>query len=856
VRQGQSLGTLLGYRFERGLHERGLDRYIHPFRMLAPIGEIYKTRAALEAAEREVARVVKLPHPDLVNAKKVAAAAKKQHTQLLAEKSKLPSQLKNAQNKVVKIDADIKKTEALIKSLGNITGPGGKPIKSPGRVAAEKKLKTLKRQRASAVLSVSGLKKRQSQINADIAKARLNSEAAERIVKDKQKLPHPDLENAQKVEKNARDNYEKLLEEKRQRFLFSPTADVQAMESMAANNVVDGLALHRRYKKGISVQPQQWNTNSIPFGEIGLPKADTSPFKKILATLQSLDNALDAVSDALSAESVYHTVQGNPLRAGITLDTIIQDEAPPPELEVIRTPRSGIGLTHRILVLFSGLLADTASWPTNSQQVRAQAEPHLNAWAARLLGNPSKVRCQAEYLHPETDEVLAAKEVSLSELALSPLDILYMKPGSDEAQRSELEQRLVYHLMRTRAAKIPANCLVRLSFTRDDSWRTDDLSFAEFLEVARAVHKVVTGARAADARDLSPPEIATPLSVDLTELKSRADAATNSFQKVQKTLLALFKKAKTASLEDIRTVLISLAHFGIDGAIPLSFEGDTPEGREVLLTQAESIEKEINRRLDKLRTSDQAIDRKDVSAEEQRDHDLERLRTIFGDDFRVLPQFQPVNETELGQAFADSDVIQDGDPFAALNWFQRIARVRDGAARLDTAFMYAEAMGHTSTNLKVGQLPYQEADRWVALPISAERPLTGGRVSLVAHFPSGFNSPEPLAGLLIDEWVEVVPNTSETTGVAFNYDRPGAYPPQAILLAVPPDNREKWDMEVLEHIVLETLDLLKLRAVDPDALERVNGIEQFLPALDFAVNLAGDTVSTDFTRAAAQSKES
>ena len=46
------------------------------------------------------------------------------------------------------------------------------------------------------------------------------------------------------------------------------------------------------------------------------------------------------------------------------------------------------------------------------------------------------------------------------------------------------------------------------------------------------------------------------------------------------------------------------------------------------------------------------------------------------------------------------------------------------------------------------------------------------------------------------------------------------------------------------------------RAVDPDALERVNGIEQFLPALYFAVNLAGDTVSTDFTRAAAQSKES
>jgi hypothetical protein len=41
VRQGQSLATLLGYRFERGLHENHrelvLDRYIEWFRRLAPL---------------------------------------------------------------------------------------------------------------------------------------------------------------------------------------------------------------------------------------------------------------------------------------------------------------------------------------------------------------------------------------------------------------------------------------------------------------------------------------------------------------------------------------------------------------------------------------------------------------------------------------------------------------------------------------------------------------------------------------------------------------------------------------------------------------------------------------------------
>src|SRR5438034_1367726 len=39
VRQGQSLGALLGYRFERRLHENGLDQYTSHFRTLAAIKE-------------------------------------------------------------------------------------------------------------------------------------------------------------------------------------------------------------------------------------------------------------------------------------------------------------------------------------------------------------------------------------------------------------------------------------------------------------------------------------------------------------------------------------------------------------------------------------------------------------------------------------------------------------------------------------------------------------------------------------------------------------------------------------------------------------------------------------------------
>ena len=103
---------------------------------------------------------------------------------------------------------------------------------------------------------------------------------------------------------------------------------------------------------------------------------------------------------------------------------------------------------------------------------------------------------------------------------------------------------------------------------------------------------------------------------------------------------------------------------------------------------------------------------------------------------------------------------------------------------------------------------------------------------------------QPLAGLLVDEWVEVVPNTTETTGIAFQYDQPNAAPPQTILIAVPPDVTVPWTVWSLQQVLLETLDLARIRAVDPDALDEVG---HYLPALYFAVNMANQTVSTDFT---------
>lgn len=96
-----------------------------------------------------------------------------------------------------------------------------------------------------------------------------------------------------------------------------------------------------------------------------------------------------------------------------------------------------------------------------------------------------------------------------------------------------------------------------------------------------------------------------------------------------------------------------------------------------------------------------------------------------------------------------------------------------------------------------------------------------------------------LDGLILDTWRETRPLRETTSGLAFHHDAPRARAPQSILLAVPPDPTAGWSLSALEATVKETIDLMIAR------LARTHEVwGPLLPALFFAENLAGETVST------------
>jgi hypothetical protein len=146
-------------------------------------------------------------------------------------------------------------------------------------------------------------------------------------------------------------------------------------------------------------------------------------------------------------------------------------------------------------------------------------------------------------------------------------------------------------------------------------------------------------------------------------------------------------------------------------------------------------------------------------------------------------------------------------------------------------------------SLSVAQLPFDNTERWVGLPPLAKTELPASKLSLVVQSLTPLDTTKTLCGLFVDEWIEVVPSKDETTALTFQFDPPDSFAPQNVLVAVPPVPGQDWTSENLRRVLMETLDLAKLRAVDTSLL---GAAAQYLPALYVAFNAADDAVSTDF----------
>ncbi|MFN5168103.1 MAG: hypothetical protein ACK5DD_00650 [Cyclobacteriaceae bacterium] len=257
-----------------------------------------------------------------------------------------------------------------------------------------------------------------------------------------------------------------------------------------------------------------------------------------------------------------------------------------------------------------------------------------------------------------------------------------------------------------------------------------------------------------------------------------------------------------------------------------------------IVKMAELIKLEINKRIESY--SAQTAKAAGLSGSAKLEAYLHASRQVLGEEAIVLARFQRSVEarTEFQKCYLDQDMVTryaSGSALPLEDWMISVSKVREKMNHLQQVRSLVEIFDINPLQLHALQFPFTENDRWLALKFRDnpnEYTIDTDKILFTGVFATDFDKTDDQCGIVIDEWTEVVPGAEETTGIAFHYDQPSSEPPQVILLSVAPGTSASWTWEDLKESVVEAFDMAKLRGVEPEAIDQYP-YAQFLPATVF-----------------------
>jgi hypothetical protein len=741
------------------------------------------------------------------------------------------------------------------------------------------------------------------------------------------------------------------------RLASTKTADDVPAEHAAARNVLDGLALVEH----VDAQP-----GGYPFGK-ALPAATDAERAVIDAAVERLRDLHDAIGDLALAEGVHQAAQGRYDAAAAFLDSV-GTGAHPPDPDVVRTPRRGVTLTHRLALQF-----DPNTTAAAGATPRAIAEPRVDRWLEEVLPVLDDVACHVVWDGGDA-------EVSLADLALRPLDVLACVHAEGHAM-TELDDRILAHVLANNAVPLTARpeiryldavpgrlrvfdviALVRtlrtllgrsrplrasdaalpteaasvaegdvqverariadpltaLEALRDDldahaatldgspadvdaaiadtaallaraaafgvpqtgwgfayAWRREQVAAL----VARVGERVAAwDARLQDFDDLLVEFDALPAALQTDEKLSRLRraemcvaatvsaetdlAALRAALPAQRSTFAARRAALAGSIAPTATYQALVG--AVQDVLPLT-DVDlepfdlTPEAERIAAFVRElsmvvgAVAADVRSRATSAAAALAAADAA-LSASDRVAALTAAAKAMFGDDALVVPDagVPSAQAAEWANALAasrggtlTSHLHSTGVELPVDEWLTGVARVRDQARAFEQAAISASGFGRAELELTPVQLPYLDGDHWLALPFPDDAVLNQDRLLFTAWVPPGFDPAARLCGLLLDEWTEVLPGTSQETGIATHYDRPNSEPPQALLLASPTAPNGAWTWADVTDAVDDTFALARKRAVEPVHLD-ATPYARVLPATVSSTTLRGISIGLAF----------
>lgn len=504
----------------------------------------------------------------------------------------------------------------------------------------------------------------------------------------------------------------------------------EAKAAIGARNVIDGQAL-RRDRAGLEGDNEALNA------AVGGDLRDDGP--AVARMLAELDETFDAAADLLLAESVHQLVGGSPMRAGLAADAAGRGQELPAEFDVLRTPRSGVAVTHHVGFLLPA--ATPGGWADD--RPLARLEPGLEGWLRHRLG---------------------------------PAAAWTFDCGSDATVSADALGWCALDAILAPADRLRAELLARAGETSFTA--TGEAALAAYTGLAERLRGVAAAATPLTPGHLDPADPTPGTGYDIDELTARL---TPWFAEVAAAKAALTQAPDPATVRRLGDLGLAAAvgATGPDAAARLieDLAEFTPPP-----APGPDVEAWVN----------------DVLASAQ---------SVLHPAVRLAPALvRPLPPPPTG-----------GEPDPVLLWLRDIGQVRSRVETLDAALVAAEVLARGGEPMwTVAQPTVDGSDPWLATAPAPEGPRPRCALVFQHDTPDG----DRRRGLVVDSWVEIVPRASgahgpeEMVGVAFDFDRPGARAPQALLVAVPPDPERGWCLEDVHACVEETLLLSRMRSMD------------------------------------------
>lgn len=511
--------------------------------------------------------------------------------------------------------------------------------------------------------------------------------------------------------------------------------------------------------------------------------------------LAELREAVDVYGDLLVADAVFDVVSGRGDTAGAAMEAAAGLDLPP-EIDVLRTPRSGDSTST---VLLAALPHHDAPAPAEGMSPVLLAEASYAAYVDATFPAPAHwTWTREDSLRAADGEIsLVTTNVTLSDLRLEVIDLVVLQPeqvaglvlahtqddgasvqprvrtdGSGPELHARL-QRLGATLSGQPAMPSHATAEVHRVDESEDNAVRDDL-FGRY----SSVHALAKAVRAALEAASAPPVFATS-----------GDAA-----------------------------LAAAQRFGIVPT-PNAQIVDSGDRRKDTLRKANDA---LGDRLDK--APDPAVT---VTARLDVDRIARALRDLVAPG-RAMPVFAQLQRRQLasttGAAAAMTVEPREATPLAGnpgaggnrldRTWLATIAAVRASAARLES-YQFEATLKSWPTLAAWTNWPANPWQLDVVRPSRASDPPLPALVVTYAPAHTLDDDNAALAVALLDSWTETIPSQQQSVTAAFGFNAPASRPPQAILLAVPPIDNAPLDSATLLDILTETRDLVHARMATP-----------------------------------------